>query len=487
MRLFAEYEFRDGKASFALRMGINGAAMKKRFICYTILTIIALLSAYPVSAFELQITGDRLSLHANRVPLQTLLRRMTDLGISIRVDPKLNPDISADFEDRDMQQGLASIFKSLDHVLIWKTVEAPPGRIFRLAEIQIFEPGKKENMKPFGRRSALSVARNPKDGSLFVKNEVLLRLKPGLRFSAFKKLLKKIGGTVLERNPLVGIYRIRVGKNDIPALAELLTKHPGIAKAEPNYAYPISVPYRSPEPSAAGASAIPLPDGKIPIAVLDTGLAPDSGLDDFILASLDAMNPDEPISDALGHGTQMAFIAAGVVKPQGVSSETAARNPIIPIRAFDDNGLTSNFNIMRSIDFALENGARVMSLSWSSETRSDFMEKALDYADSKGLVIVAAAGNEPTGKQVWPAAYDSVIGVGALAPDGKPWKKSNYGNFVSVSAPGFASLPVGYKGDPGYYAGTSISTAYMANSIANYLSENPKARKKDIFNALDNL
>ncbi|MDM8551265.1 S8 family serine peptidase [Desulfobacterales bacterium HSG2] len=417
---------------------------------------------------------------------------MADLGISIRVDPDLNPEISASFEDRDTQKGLASIFKSFDHVLIWKTVEAPPpGRIFRLAEIQIFKPGKKENMKPFGRRSALSVARNPKDGSLFVRNEILLRLRPGIRFSEFKKLLKQVGGTVLERNPLVGIYRIRVGENtDIPALAALLTKHPGIAKSEPNYAYPISFPYRSSEPSASGTPPIPLPGGKVPIAVLDTGLAPDSGLDDFILASLDAMNPDEPISDALGHGTQMALIAAGVVRPYGVSSETEApeaRNPIIPIRAFDDNGLTSSFNIMRSIDFALENGARVMSLSWSSETRSDFMEKAFDYADSKGLVMVAAAGNEPTGKQVWPAAYKSVIGVGALAPDGKPWKKSNYGNFVSVSAPGFASLPVGYKGDPGNYAGTSISTAYVANSIANYLSENPKAKKKDVFNALDDL
>jgi hypothetical protein len=196
------------------------------------------------------------------------------------------------------------------------------------------------------------------------------------------------------------------------------------------------------------------------------------------------LNPDESISDSLGHGTQMALIAAGVVKPSGVRSGTHTQSPIIPIRVFDDNGFTSNFTIMSSIDFALENGARVMSLSWGSETRSDFLESALDYARSKGLIVVASAGNEPTGKPVYPAAFPSVIGVGALAPDGKSWENSNYGDFVSVYAPGFATLPVGYKGDPGAYAGTSISAAYAANVIADYLSEHPEATSQEVLDAL---
>ena len=80
----------------------------------------------------------------------------------------------------------------------------------------------------------------------------------------------------------------------------------------------------------------------------------------------------------------------------------------------------------------------------------------------KGLFIVASAGNEPTGKPIYPAAYSSVIGIGALRPDGKKWGKSNYGDFVEFEAPGFAKLPVGYKGEPGIYAGTSISAAFVA-------------------------
>ena len=216
------------------------------------------------------------------------------------------------------------------------------------------------------------------------------------------------------------------------------------------------------------------------MAILDTGFGSDSGLQDFVLASFDAMNPAEPISDSLGHGTQMALIAAGVVKPSGAGEDFKAQIPIIPIRAFDNNGFTSNFSIMRSIDFALNHDARVMSLSWGSETRSDFLENVLDLANAKGLIVVASAGNEPTGKPVYPAAYPSVVGVGALAPDGKFWKRSNYGNFVRLSAPGFATLPVGYKGDPGVYAGTSIAAAFVANIIANYISANPKATKQEI-------
>jgi thermitase len=122
----------------------------------------------------------------------------------------------------------------------------------------------------------------------------------------------------------------------------------------------------------------------------------------------------------------------------------------------------------------------VMSLSWGSEKRSDFLEKILDYAAAKGMIIVASAGNEPTGKPVYPAAYPSVIGVGALYPNGKTWEKSNYGSFVGLYAPGFAALPVGYNGDPGIYGGTSISAAFVANRIANYLSKYPESSIQQI-------
>ena len=85
---------------------------------------------------------------------------------------------------------------------------------------------------------------------------------------------------------------------------------------------------------------------------------------------------------------------------------------------------------------------------------------------------------------IYPAAYDNVIGVGALAADGKPWNQSNHGDFVSVSAPGVADLPVGYQGAPGTYAGTSIASAYIARRVAAILDRTPNADRDDILKML---
>jgi hypothetical protein len=112
------------------------------------------------------------------------------------------------------------------------------------------------------------------------------------------------------------------------------------------------------------------------------------------------------------------------------------------------------------------------------------MEVILENAASRGMIIVASAGNEPTGKPFYPAAYPSVIGVGAAYPNGKTWEQSNYGSFVQIYAPGFAALPVGYKGAPGIYGGTSISAAYIANLIADYWSKHPESSIKQIRDAV---
>jgi len=449
--------------------------------------IVFLLCAANAGGIDVRITKDRLSLQAEQEPLQSILKRVADFGIKVRIDPQINPLITASFEDRDIQKGLDSVLKGLDHVLIWKSIQGPLGPIPKLAEIQVFRPGKEERMKPLGRKTSLSIARNPEDGSLFVKDEILLRLSPEAGLSDLKRILEKIKGMVVESYPALGIYKVRLPEGtDVPALVKAVTEHAGVETAEPNYAYPIHEPAKAQGLASVSphTGSMEIPQSAVPVAVLDTGLTADSGLEDFVLASMDALDPDQPISDTLGHGTQMALVASGVVKPLGAEAGSETHSPIIPIKVFDEKGYTSNFLVMQSIGFAISHGARVMSLSWGSEKESEFLEKALGDASSRGLIIVASAGNEPTGRPVYPAAYKSVIGVGAVSPDGKPWEESNFGDFVSLYAPGFAELPVGYRGDPGAYAGTSISAAFAANVIANMLYWKPKATKEEILEAL---
>jgi thermitase len=451
--------------------------MKKILIYIAML----MLPAFYALAFDLRIEGERISLHAVEEPLQNILQSMAQQGIRVRLDPQVNPRVSAAFENRAIEQVIAAMVKPYDYALVWE--KAPQNSSsFRLTEIQVFRPGKKEMIQDL-RPRAFSLAKGPKDGTLFVKDELLLRVKSG---ADLEKYLNMVGGVVIERNEALGIYKVRVPPDsDIPAIVSKINALPGDVQAEPDYAYPVPPVYRSDLslPSSELAKTF-RGDGKIPVAVFDSGLTTGIGPDGFVIASFDAVMPGQPISDNIGHGTQMALIASGLVKPMGVETGDGGQIPVVAIRAMDDNGYTSDFTILKSIDFAIANGARVMSLSWGSEQRSDFLEIILNYAASKGMIIVASAGNEPTGKPVYPAAYPSVIGVGAEYPNGKTWEQSNYGSFVALYAPGFALLPVGYKGAPGMYGGTSISAAYTANRIADYLSKHPESSMQQIKDAV---
>ncbi len=460
--------------------------MKNLFITLTALVV---LLAIPSDArpFVVKMSGDTLSVHAERVPLQDILHRLAELGIKVQISPRINPDVSTSFENRKIQRGLETITRPYSLALIWESPQVPTGGTVRLAEIQVYETGKRALIKPLEEGAVFTIVVDPKDGSLFVANEILLKPGPGMDLATFEALLRKIGGRVIGHHRVSGVYRIRLERQtDVPALARALSRHPGIADTEPNYAYRVASPYKNVTAVAMADVSAGTVDttGGVTIAVLDTGLSQDSGLGDLVAASFNSLSPNQTISDSLGHGTQMALVASGAVQPYGTGADTGNRNAVIPIRVFDDNGFTSTFNIAQSVEFALRNGARVMSLSWGSETRSDVLEGVFDSAREKGLIITASAGNKPTGAPVYPAAYRSVIGVGALAPDGETWKESNFGSFVKVYAPGFANMPVGYKGDPGVYAGTSISTAYTANVIAQYLTQHPDASLAEIFDAL---
>jgi hypothetical protein len=220
-----------------------------------------------------------------------------------------------------------------------------------------------------------------------------------------------------------------------------------------------------------------------PVAILDSGLLMLPGLEGFVAGGLDALDPTREPVDTAGHGTQMALVATGAIDPSGLG-EAGDGLPILAIRAFDDEGSTSNFGIMRSIIYSAEQGARVLSMSWGSATSSAFLQNAVGFAQSKGLLLVASAGNAPLGQPMYPAAYDGVIGVSALDKDGAIWPSSNYGNFVFVAAPGTASFPIGYKGPAGSYAGTSIACAYVSRALGLYTEIHPKATAKQTTDAL---
>ncbi|MGD8702893.1 MAG: S8 family serine peptidase [Desulfosarcina sp.] len=456
----------------------------------TLLTVICLvlipcqaIGAGPV----VRLQGDRLTLDVKNQPLAAVLEKLSDQGVRIRIDPRINPTISATFNRREIGPAMSSILKSYDYALIWRKDNRSAKSEAQLWEIRIFYRGQEALIQPLEKGSNLNVIRKG-SGPYHVKDILLLRLTPDMTQEALAALLDRLGATLVDTYLPLGIVRLRLPHgSDVPAIATAIGDSVGIQSAEPDVAYPLEG--GRPHTVASGsstASSSPRPlSGAAIVAVMDSGLQAGYENNPYVQDAYDAVSPGAAATDTLGHGTQMTLIAAGAVNPMGAGTKAPAGSPVVAIRAFDDNGFTSTYTLIRGIHHAIEKGARVLSLSWGSDAPSSLLESATRYAASKGLVIVAAAGNAPTGKPVYPAAFDHVIGVGAMTPDGGTWDQSNFGEFVAVSAPGLADLPVGYNGDPGVYAGTSIATAYTARRVAAILNQNPDADRETILKLLN--
>mgnify|MGYP003588286031 CR=1 FL=1 len=430
------------------------------------------------SALYFRLDGDRLWLQAEQTPLVDILDQFARLGVEVRLDPRIRSTVTGAVRGANLDEALESLLESYDYLLTWKMLRGPLGRIPKLQEMQVFMPGGETAALPIPKKSATFDTTRGVRGTApeFVKDELLIGVRPGASYDQFKRLLDGIGGMIVESDSATGIYLIRfpAGTN-VEALLQQLADHPLVAHAE------LNLVTRLPADAPSAATRVPaLPavrppaDGSIPVAVLDSGLDPRAGLAAIVSAGWDAVDPDRALSDPAGHGTQMAFLASGLLAADG-SVPAGEILPLVSVRAFDENGKTSNFAILQALAYAAQAGAKVVNMSWGSETDSEFMRTAMQVAADKGLTLVAAAGNAPTGKPVYPAAYPVVIAVGGVDADGQPWTNSNHGDFVDLSASSSATFPVGHNGPAGDYVGTSISSAVVANALAQYLNRNPGA------------
>ncbi len=444
------------------------------------------LSALSATAFEMRLEDDRIWLQARNLELLDLMERFAHLGVEVEMDPTISDRINARVTAANLEATLTDLLSDYAYVLIWDVLEGPLGRMSRLAGIRLFRPGQSEAAETiFAEQDQFRVARAGDGSGLeFIADEIIIGFVPGSNPHAVRRLIHEIGGTIVEGLPELGIYRIRLppGTN-ILALNERLNRNPLVAVSEPNYVYRLpDLPSGDRRLAAEVGMARSPVSGASPIAVLDSGITLIEGLERFVVGGYNALQPDRDPTDTAGHGTQMALIASGAVVPHGAADGDGM--PVLAIRSFDDAGVTSNFAMMRSILHAASEGAGVLNMSWGSTVNSEFMASTIGAAQENDLIVVAAAGNDGQGVPMYPAAYDGVVAVGAALPDGQPWPMSNYGDHILIAAPGQASFPVGYGGEPGAYAGTSIASAHAAHALGRYRAEHPAATADEAVAAL---
>jgi len=207
---------------------------------------------------------------------------------------------------------------------------------------------------------------------------------------------------------------------------------------------------------------------------------PDNGIDDDNNGFIDDIrgwdfesNDSDPMDTNLGHGTHCAGIA-GAIGNNGIGIAGVCWNcSIMAVRIGDDHGPGENA-AARGIVYAADNGADVISMSWGYSVYRNLISDAIEYAYAKGVVLVAAAGNEGNTKKFFPAGHEYVIAVAATDDNDEKAIFSTYGEWVDVAAPGIDILSLKSWDTYINSSGTSMACPYVAGLSGLLLSKHPE-------------
>lgn len=321
----------------------------------------------------------------------------------------------------------------------------------------------------------------------FEANEVIVRLKPGENPAALAASYEMTVSAVLSS---ANIYLFST-KDDEETEVGKLSADPRVAWAEINWVsrVPTGDPYRTwkwGETDASGyinqhafaqvnlaPARAKVSGAGVTVAILDTGL----DLQHPVFADRLRLLPNsDMISDtnspddigpglAWGHGTHVAGIINGI----------APNATLMPIRVLDSQGRGNTFVLAYAIETAVANGADVINLSLGADCGSRVLSEAVQSAIAAGVVIVAAAGNDNSNAPQCPASLPGVLAVAAVTETRERTTWSNYGDWVSLAAPGegiTSTFPVGVGAEteatPGYavWSGTSMATPFAAGAAA---------------------
>ncbi len=450
----------------------------------SILVTIAVLGAIAEHSADqpyvrLRLHGEQATIYADNVPLSAILRQFRQWDVDVDFMPDPDPIISVRMDSVDTETALAKILEPYDYLLRWQLVPGPVGRLPKLKAIRLVGAAGRQAAaaQPYNGSNAdtrITVMPHPDvANAIIVRDELLLRVKPGVRIDDFKRLLDQIDGGVIDGYPLVGVYRIRLRPyTNVPEMVARLNHHALVDRVEPHWAW--RLPERPPpETVGAGTWTGALAErraGAGRLAVLDTGIREDAPWRDAMYSVFDLLADSGTGADTEGHGTHMTGLAGGFMQPLGIARTTASDDTmpeVLSMKIFDGNGVAPLFSILRGVEQAIENDASVISLSWGGPQNSRFLEETLMVARQRGVLTLAAAGNEPSMQTLYPAASPAVVAVGALQPNGEPWEQSSYGPSILLAAPGFAVGQGNNRQNEGM-AGTSVATAYAAGVFARF-------------------
>ena len=308
--------------------------------------------------------------------------------------------------------------------------------------------------------------------------ELVVSLEPGATRGDATRLAAAAGGRVVDAIPELGAYLVAVPGRAVALRGSALVRSverngrlglAGVAD-DPFLSLQWSLARIGAEQAWAGGTG----DAAVVIAIVDTGIDythPD--LAGKVILGPDLANGDDDPIDPHGHGTAVAGIAAARAGDGLGIAGVCPGCTLMAVKVVRDGGTeATKFDSAQGIVWAADHGADVINLSLSGPTDSPLQRDAVAYAAGKGVVLVAAAGNDGNDALQYPAAYEDVLAVAASTDRDRLASFSSRGEWVDLAAPGTSILSAA----AGAYArvwGTSFAAPIVAGAAGLVLSLRP--------------
>lgn len=328
--------------------------------------------------------------------------------------------------------------------------------------------------------------------------EILVRFKNGVSDEDQDAQLKAWGLNKKSEIPDVRVKVVSVPAGAEAEVAQALSQNPKIDFAEVNGLVTAqAVPNDPYYPSQWHLSSISAPGGwnvstgtpSVVIAVVDSGANAVADLAPNLTSGWNFLTGTSNTADSgadYGHGTAVAGTAAAATNNSTGVSGTNWNSKIMPLEVVNSSSYASWSNVASAVTYAADHGAKVVNVSLEGTSDSATMQSAMNYAWSKGLVIVASAGNYGNSSPVYPAWEQNVMAVSAINnASGTFASFSSYGSDIAVSAPGNYILTTDQDGGYGQWYGTSFSSPQVAGLAALIFSENPALSNSQVVSLIE--
>lgn len=298
---------------------------------------------------------------------------------------------------------------------------------------------------------------------------------------AEKGILQAFGvesADVLHKFELLPVYHLQLTDKQ----ANGLSNHPQIKFVEENAtakATAQTIPWGIPHVQATNAHATGVYGSGVKVAILDTGIDrshADLNVRGGYSVFTDSGNRD-PFYDGSGHGTHVAGTVAALNNSTGVLG-VAPQAELYAVKVLNNNGEGSYAGIAQGIEWAIQNNMDIINMSLGGPSGSSILKQYCDLAYSRGILLVAAAGNSGNAWGLfdtveYPAKYDSVIAVAAIDQNNRRASFSSHGPAVELAAPGVNILSTIPGNRYASYNGTSMASPHVAGVAALVWSKKP--------------